>query len=488
MQRWLLVLVIVGLCVVAAACSSESSPGTRGDSSGNGGGTQPPPTSEHDWVRFGRDVASTSSSPDPTKIDSANVATLTRQQVTLDGVVDASAIYLHAVQVNGATHNALFVTTIYGRTIALDANDGSVLWQSTPSTHDQLAGTYRITTATPVADPSRQYIYAAAPDGDIRKLSVANGSVVWTTPITLLPAREKIASPLNLDRGHVIAVTGGYIGDAPPYQGHVALIDAATGNLESVWNSLCSDRTGLIQPSSCAQSGSAIWGRAGAVIDSTTGNMYVATGNGLWDGRTNWGDAVIALSADASTIVANYTPTNTETLNASDADIGSTSPVLLGGGIVVQGGKDATLRLLDATNIAGATGHRGQETQSVPTPSHSGLFTAPAVWRNGGTTWVFGADGGGTSAWTVSGGRLAPAWQNSNGGTSPVVAGGLLFVYDPSGGVRVYVAATGHMITKLETGAGHWNSPIVIDGMVVVPEGNANNHGTKGVLNIFRLP
>ncbi len=486
-MRTLTALTIASVSSLIGACSSDNMPVSRADSSA-GGVTQTPPTGAHDWLRFGHDVGATSSSPDPTGIDSTNVSTLKRQQVQIDGVVDGSAIYLHGVTVNGATHDAFFVTTIYGKTLAIDANDGAVLWRFTPPTHDQLAGTYRITTATPAADPGRQYIYAAAPDGNIRKLAVADGSVAWTTSITLLPTREKIASPLNVDRGHVIAVTGGYIGDAPPYQGHVAVIDAASGNLVHVWNSLCSDRTGLIQPSSCAQSGSAIWGRAGAVIDSATGNLFVATGNGLWDGTKNWGDAVIELSSDASTIVANYTPSNTETLNETDADIGSTSPVLLGGGIVAQGGKDAVVRLLDVSKIAGASGHRGQESQSISTPSHSGLFTAPAVWKNGSATWVFGADAGGSAAWTVVGGKLQPAWQNANGGTSPVVAGGLVFIYDPSGGLRVYVAQTGRIITRLDAGAGHWNSPIVVDGKIALPEGNANNHGTSGVLNIYRLP
>src|SRR5439155_7144286 len=77
-------------------------------------------------------------------------------------------------------------------------------------------------------------------------------------------------------------------------QGHVAVLDGASGTLEHVWNSLCSDRPGLLDPASCSESGSAVWGKAGAVIDSTTGNIFVATGNGRWDGRTHWGDAVLS--------------------------------------------------------------------------------------------------------------------------------------------------------------------------------------------------
>ena len=147
----------------------------------------------------------------------------------------------------------------------IDADSGSILWTFTPSGYDSWAGSRRITNSTPVADPSRDFIYAASPDGHVQKLAVGDGHVVWSTAITTLPEREKIASPLNYDRGRVIATTGGYIGDAPPYQGHVAILDAAAGRLVHVWNSLCSDRLSLIEPRSCAESGNAIWGRAGAV-------------------------------------------------------------------------------------------------------------------------------------------------------------------------------------------------------------------------------
>jgi hypothetical protein len=481
-------LALALMASVALACSSGAADAVATHDTGQTGGPPPTGSSTHDWTRFGWDAARTSNSTDPTGIDTTNVAGLRRQQVTLDGTVDASAIYLHGVTVNGAAHDAFFVTTTYGKTLAIDANDGSVLWRFTPPGYDSFAGSYRITNSTPVADPNRQFIYAASPDGFVRKLAVATGQAAWSTSITLLATREKIASPLNYDRGHVIAVTGGYIGDAPPYQGHVAVLDAATGTLLHVWNSLCSDRAGLITPSSCAESGSAIWGRAGAVVDTTTGDLFVTTGNGRWDGRTFWGDAVVELDPNATGIVANYTPVNTQALNSSDTDLGSTSPVFLGGGILAQGGKDANIRLLDRSQIVGTAPHQGGELQTVSTPSSSALFTAPALLRTAGSSLVFSADNGGTAAWTVSGGRLQSAWRNQSAGTSPVVAGGLLYVYDPGGGIRVYQASTGRLITRLATGSGHWNTPIVVDGKVALPEGNANNHSTTGILNIFRLP
>lgn len=441
----------------------------------------------HDWTRFGWDATRTSTSLDPTGIDAANAGSLRRQQVSIEGTVDASPIYLHGVRVQGASHDVFFVTTTYGKTLAIDAANGKTLWRFVPSGYDGWAGSRQITNATPVADPDRQFIYAASPDGRIQKLAVSDGHAMWSTAITKLPAVEKIASSLNYFRGNVIATVGGYIGDAPPYQGHVAIIDGATGRLLHVWNALCSDQHEMIDPSSCPESGAAIWGRAGAVIDTATGTILVATGNGKWDGKTNWGDATLELSADATRILANYTPTNTDELDQNDTDVGSTSPVLLDADYLAQGGKDGKIVLLDRKQIAGETPHRGGEVQTVSTTAAARMFTAPAVVRAGGPTLI-ADDRGSAAGWQLTAGRLAPLWQLAKGATSPVIAGGLLYVYDPNGVLRIYSGAGfDHLAAELECGKGHWNSPIVVDGMIALPEGNANDHATTGIFDIWRL-
>lgn len=440
-----------------------------------------------DWPMFGGDLQSSSANPEPTGITPTNVARLSRRQVRLDGVVDASAIYLHGAVVRGTSRNVIFVTTSYGKTIAVDADNADLLWEYTPPSYPELVGTRQFTNSTPVADADRQFIYAASADGDIQKLAVSDGQLVWRTAITELPRREKMDSPLKIDRGHIIAVTAGYIGDASPYQGHVALLDAASGKLLQVWNSLCSNRPVLMQPSSCGQSGSAIWGRAGAVIDAADGHIFIATGNGDWNGRTDWGDAVIELSADATQMLGNYTPSNTAELNDLDRDLGSSSPVLLGGALA-QGGKDGKIRLVGLEALAGTTPHQDHELQTVATPSGTDLFTQPAVWQHAGQTWMFAADNGGTAAWQLQNGALHEQWRNGTGGTSPFLADGLLFAYAPDGGLNVYDAASGKRIATLPCGPGHWNSPIVVDGKIVLPEGDANRRAASGVLDIWSLP
>jgi hypothetical protein len=456
-----------------------------GVSSGVAGAHKTIASSSQDWTRFGWDARRSSDDPNATGITAANVGSLVRQQVHLPGTVDSSAIYLHGVAVRGAAHDTFFVTTTYGITLAIDAASGRILWRWTPPGYSRWAGSAQITTATPVADPSRRWIYTASPDGRIQKLAVATGRAVWRRSITKLPSQEKIAASLNFTNGHVVATTGGYIGDQPPYQGHVAVVAAGNGRLLHVWNSLCSNVHRLLVPSKCGASDSAIWGRAGAVVVPGSGKLLVATGNAPWDGHTNWGDAVLVLSQQGK-LLGNYTPTNTAQLNDSDLDLGSTSPVYLTSKLVAQGGKDGKIRLLSLARLRGTRPHQGRELQLVSTPSGAELFTAPAVWRSGKRVWLIAADSGATQAWSLRGGRLHSAWRSSIPGTSPVIAGGLLWVYDPNGGLSVYRPGSSKLLTTLTAGGGHWNSPIVTDGRVALPEGDSNDHATSGVLDIWR--
>jgi outer membrane protein assembly factor BamB len=437
-----------------------------------------------DWTRFGYDAARHDAGPAQTGITAANVRRLRRQRVALGGTVDASPIYLRAVVVRGGSHDVFFVTTSYGRTIAVDAASGAILWRFTPPGYSSWAGSDRITNSSPVADPNRLFIYAASPDGKLHKLSVAAGAEApgWPVRVTLLPQREKLGTSLNYSRGLVLVGTGGYYGDAPPYQGHLVALNAQSGRIVHVWNSLCSNLHRLISPSSCPESDSAIWARAGIVVEPGTGNLLVATGNGRFDGRHYWGDSVLKLSPSGSALLRSWTPRNYASLQSGDVDLGSTAPALLGHGLAGQGGKDGKLRLLNLGRLGGRLGATGGELQTLSAPGGTDVFTAPAVSGNR----VFVATDGGLACYVLSGGRLHVSWRRGAGGTSPVVAGGLLYVYN--GSLDVYAPSTGSLLASFSVGASHWNSPIVTDGRVAVPEGNANDHSTGGVLDIFRLP
>ena len=308
--------------------------------------------------------------------------------------------------------------------------------------------------------------------------------------VTRDATHEKLGAALNIDGPDLVVATSGYFGDAPPYQGHVVLIDRTSGQIKAVFNTLCSDRHRLIVPNSCPASDSAILSRSGVVVEPGGGRLLLDTGNGPWNGSNNFGDSVLQLTFPGLKLRQAYTPANQDSLNSSDTDLGSSAPALLGENRIVLAGKDGIMRVLDLSRLDGHPPFSrhvlGGEVQKLQIPGGGQLFTTPAVWRRGGRTTVFVAGENGTGAYVMRRGRLYQAWQNGTPGTSPVMAGGLLYIYDPSaGGIYVYRPGSSRPIAKLPGASGHWNSPIVADGHVIEPEGNANDHSLSGTLEIF---
>jgi outer membrane protein assembly factor BamB len=451
-----------------------------------------------DWPTFDYNTQRSGVGPADTGITRANLGSLRRITVKLPGTVDEAPIELAGITIRGRARDVIIVTTSYGRTLALDAASGRRLWEFAPTSIDPLLHTPQITTATPVADPDRAYVYVTTPDGYVHKLQVATGKQVWQTRITDDPHREKLAGSLNIADGELLVVTDGYDGDTPTYQGHIVTIALDTGAITHIFNTLCSNiRTIINPPSDCSASDSAIWGRPGTVIEPDTGDILIATGNGTFNGTTDWGDSVLELSPTLE-LLHNWTPVNQQQLNTDDWDLGSTEPALLpfvdGSRLAVQAGKEGLLQLLNLNRLDGARGPAGPRTggqlQDIPAPGQSNVDTQPAVWQAGSRTYIFVADDSGTAAYTLTAKhRLRVAWKDSDAGTSPVVAGGLLYDYDLESGVlNVMNPRTGHIYRSLPAAPGHWNSPIVVGGRVILPVGNDNDHLTAGELFIYHLP
>jgi hypothetical protein len=478
--------------------------GAAGTQQGAAGGQPGVPGA--DWTRFDYDAQRSGVGPVTTGITAANVGRLQRRVVRLDGVADSSPVEFHGVMVAGARRDVVVLTTTYGRTVAIDPGSGARLWEYTPRDLAAYEGGPQITTASPIVDPTRAYVYAATPDGLIHKLRLASGREVrsggWPVRVTFDPRREKIASALNIVGPLLLVTTGGYYGDAPTYQGHVVEVERSSGRIAAVWNSLCSNRRHLLDPpSSCPASDSAIWARAGAVVEPGARRILLATGNGPFNGVTDWGDSVLELSVGGLHLLHNWTPVDQAQLNAGDTDLGSTAPALLppvgGRRLVVQGGKDGRLHLLDLNRLDGTRGPAGPrlggELADIPAPGSGEVLTAPAVWQHARHAYLFVADDEGTAAYLAHGGRrpgLHELWGSDHAGTSPVLAGGLLYVYDErAGALRVYSPLTGRELAALAAAPGHWSSPIVVGGRVILPTGGSTADNAAGSeLFIYHLP
>jgi outer membrane protein assembly factor BamB len=435
---------------------------------------------------FGLNASHSGTTNETTGITAANVSKLHHLAVKTPGVIDSSPIL---------SSTTAFATTIYGKTIAVDLTTGKINWTFTPSSFSRLVGTAQFTQSSPALDPSGDYVYAASPDGFIHKLDVTNGSEAagWPVSVTADARHEKLASGITVAAGRVIIGMSGYIGDVPPYQGKVVTIDAATGSIDHVFNVLCSDRHAIFDPSTCSSTDGGIWARAGIVVDPTTGDLLVATSNGGFDGATNWGDSVLELTPDAGTLLAHWTPSDEAKDNVDDIDVGSTAPALLTGGLALQGGKDAKLHLIDIAHLASATGpgatQLGGDVQIMHNADKQRVFSQPAVLYHGGSNLVYVSTIGATTAYELHGRTLKKVWGNKHTGTSPVVAGGLVYVYDQHlGKIRIYAPKTGKSEGTLSAGTGHWTSLAIANGHIAVGQGSADNRPTgSGILNLWSV-
>ena len=87
----------------------------------------------------------------------------------------------------------------------------------------------------------------------------------------------------------------------------------------------------------------ALWGGGNAPPVDAAGNVFVATGNRNGNSTSNpeYGDSVVKLNASASPLDW-WAPPNWQSLDASDADLGSSMPTLLPGGFVFDPARTAT--------------------------------------------------------------------------------------------------------------------------------------------------
>ncbi len=453
-----------------------------------------------DWQQFGYDPRHSGVNPLETTITPGNVATLhARYQVALPAIVDDTVVLLSGVASASGIHDMLFATTQAGQLLALDAATGAILWSRQPA-----AGP-RYTTSAPAIDPNRQFVYSYGLDGTVRKYAVADGTEVmgggWPELATFKPEVEKCSPALAVAtaaNGHtyLYVANGGYPGDQGDYQGHITAIDLASG-AQNVWNADCSDQPVHLTTTKpdCPQVQSAVWGRGGLVYDSDLDRIFFSTGNGEFDapqGGRDWGDTVLELhpngTGGAGGLPADsYTPVNFQQLNDQDLDLGSTAPALLpviAGSryphLGVQSGKDGTIRLLDLDNLSGqgAPGHTGGELQILQVPQSGEVLTAPAIWTDPATgiVWLFVANANGIAGLQVTvaaGGMpaLAPVWTNPSGGTSPVVADGMVF-YVGAAGIEALAPRHGTVLWQDGGPAAiHWQSPIVVNGRVYVADG-----------------
>jgi hypothetical protein len=383
----------------------------------------------------------------------AAAAALTRDlgfSGSISGNVYAQPLYVEG----GPGGRAMIIAVTESNNVyALDAADGSVIWQRNvgpPVQHANLPCGDIIPlgiTGTPVVDlPTRALLFDAmtTPDNGatvehlIYSMNVDTGATNSGWPVhvnTTATSGSTVFNSYTQNERGALAVVGGNV--YVPYGGHAGDCDIYYGWLVGV---PLDNPTNVLAWATAARGGGS-WAVGGVASDGL--NPFIATGNTF--GATVWSGGESIIRFQPSPTFSNQTndywaPTNWVALDSGDVDLGGSGALLVDvpgatpSQLIVSLGKDGNAYLLNRTNLGGV---------SLPVAqahvSSSAIIQAAATYRTTlGTYVVFcgnstqlsafriGATSPPTitSVWTVSqGGRGSPFVTSTDGASNAIVWG-----------------------------------------------------------------
>jgi hypothetical protein len=365
-------------------------------------------------------------------LTTANVAAATFGKLfscTVDGALYAQPLWVANLTIGGNPHNAVFVATTHDTVYAFDADASPCqqLWTKSLLASGETwvdqndVGTGDIqpdigVIGTPVIDPATNTLYVVAKSkvsGNncnttsnchqrLHALSLLDGSEpVAATDITsaisvpgtgdgssggnvAFNTRTQNQRPGLVLSSGVVYVAWASHGDNTPYHGWVIGFNKSTLQIVSTFNA---------NPNG---NDSGIWMSGGAPSADSGGNLYFLTGNGTFDansGGSDYGDSTVKLSTSSGLAVAGYfTPADQQNLEGSDADHGSGGAAILvdqpSGSphqhLVIGGGKEGNLFLLDRDNLGGYGASASPADSNAVQKFSIGnpIFSTAAFWNN----------------------------------------------------------------------------------------------------------
>jgi polyvinyl alcohol dehydrogenase (cytochrome) len=309
----------------------------------------------------------------------------------------------------------------------------------------------------------------------VAALSLADGSPVWTAVLDSSQGASAFGSPVVWN-GAVYMGTSGELGDPNlPLRGAVVALDAATGALR--W------RTYMVPP---GFSGAPVWSTP--TIDTTTGRLYVGTGNAYNPPVADTTDAVVALDAASGAILDHFQATAGDAFSGSDSaagpdfDFGASANLITaadGRKLVGEGQKDGTYWALDR-----ATMEPVWSQTTGPGTQLGGIIGSTAY--DGAR--IYGPDTPAGEQWALTNAGT-PAWLSSDGGplhfNPTTVANGVVYTADMSGVLTLREASTGAILLKLPLGAPSYGGVAVAGGHVFAVTGT---QGDSGYVVGYRAP
>ena len=340
----------------------------------------------------------------------------------VQGFVNAQPLYMQGLTfAGGSTHNVVFAATHHNDVYAFDADaQGPSLWHvnlgpSIPGTDYGLTDLVELgVMSTPVIDATTNTIYVVAATKE-------NGAFIYRLhALDVTSGQEKLMGPTVItatvpghsgfdSRNGVITFTPGDQLNRPGLvlANNVVYVAFGSHNDTGMWHGwFLGYNAANIQQQVSAMStspdgwGASIWqgGRAPAV--DAEGNIYFSTGNGTFDGKRNWGESVVKLSAASGSLMDWFTPAAWSHLNDLDNDFGSCGPLLTSTGWVIAGGKEGVIYLMDHRNLGHSRSDDGQVLQHFQAIGY-GIYSM-AYWdRRGGPILYLRATGGALKAFKI---------------------------------------------------------------------------------------
>ncbi len=346
----------------------------------------------------------------------------------VDDQVYAGVLYVPSLPIAGGTHNVVYIETVNNSVYAFDADTPqTVLWQRNfnnggrPSSHTEVGqscGNYEDfqgnigIVGTPVIDPTTRTLYFVSRTVEsgqtyqrLHAISILTGLERTNSPVVISASvtgtgdggTSVVFNTITQNQRAALALSKGvvYIGwasfcDTKPYHGWLMAYDKTALTQMAVFNDTANGTEG------------GIWMSGGGPAFDASGNLYVATGNGSWDANPDFGQTVLKLAPGTLALLDYFTPSNYNTLNQGDYDLGSSGPTFApGSSLLAAGGKTGTAYLLNSTNLGHEVSGDTQipqewqavNTTIVPNASHH-IHNASPWWTSpeGLNLYIWGED------------------------------------------------------------------------------------------------
>jgi len=291
----------------------------------------------------------------------------------VDGYVYGQPVLVSNLSINGGVHNVLYVATENDSVYAFDADTydtGTPLWNvsllqsgETPLTTGPILP-YTGVTSTPAIDLTTDTMYVVSTQTSssgstfrLNALDITTGAQKSGSPVTIQASvagtNATTLTTSCLQRAALLIANGSvYIGFGACHSGWLLAYSEQTLAQTGVFNA----SPNLVGEGKYASAGGVWMGGGGPAADNL-GNIYVATGNGPWDGQTAWSDSVLKFSSNL-TLEDYFTPDAYEYMDCADADLASGGLLLIPGTTPLQavaGGKIGKLFLVNTTNLGHET-------------------------------------------------------------------------------------------------------------------------------------